>query len=207
MTDVDDDLLEFSNPAPTLATSNDFGTRDGHARHGTKRRLPLRADVNVDGHKYKGRRVSRADVALDTSTLGIDAASDPPAPTDGNDESDTQSGDDSLEHSADEDDSRDVEESGDNEGDETQPWRDETQRKEKKPSKMEVEERAIAQRLVSIQKADEKRAVAVKKQKVRLHFSPLTHSVLTLLDVPLVMTITQPLGLKIHLKQLCLSIL
>lgn len=67
-----DELLSFEDPAPerggALPTASEESVLE---RPPSKRRLRYRPDVEVSGRRYKGHRVSRAHVELDTRSIGL----------------------------------------------------------------------------------------------------------------------------------------
>lgn len=70
--DLNENLVLFEDPAPSRKRSNSSiaGVKPS-TRLTLKRRLRYRPDVEVTGSRYKGRRVSRADVDLDRQAIGL----------------------------------------------------------------------------------------------------------------------------------------
>lgn len=70
--DLDDTLAVFEDPAPTKKRTKSTPNVDqGSTRPASKRRLRYRPEVEVSGRRYKGRRVSRADIQLDREAIGL----------------------------------------------------------------------------------------------------------------------------------------
>lgn len=175
---LDIDLDALADPAPDVVkpnlpslSKNSVSTED--TREGVtkkrprKRKLPYRADVIVNGKKYKGKRVTRDEADLDVNDLGIGSENDlveseQEAETnkedkDCPDDSDNEQGsqvDSSLEDS--DEIVSDIEEEGQEKGRGSQ---DKT---------LKEEERAAAERLAEAEERDRNRAIAIKQQKVSL---------------------------------------
>lgn len=72
--DLDDpSLADFEDPAPSenLSLPLPDVADSTRTKRPSKRRLRYRAEVEVTGRRYKGRRVSRADVDLDARSIGL----------------------------------------------------------------------------------------------------------------------------------------
>lgn len=169
MRDTQFDISQFEDPSPSpvnpateelIPTTPPFengSETKPPTRRARKRKLPFRADITVDGKRYRGKRISRGEADLDVESLGLL-------------EDKKQDHDENLAEGLSSDGSEDGVGGGDDvaiggqegEGDETE---DSDQAGERDEELVE-EERAAAARLARAEERDHMRAAVVKKQKV-----------------------------------------
>lgn len=183
------DSSEFEDPAPTGPASNKsvllhdesssfeekkLAKPSLPAIHTSsrpkKRKLPYRADVVLEGKRYRGRRVSRGDADLDVDTLGVlhdnEGGDDVVGAASASDNSEGSPwGAEAHAEIIHENDSDDVDS---DEGDDNNSARnsDGGGRETTASRRLKAEERAVAARLAQAEKKERARAQAVKKQKV-----------------------------------------
>lgn len=167
------DLKEYEDPAPKNLGSDLPGIGPTDVLDSAplnRKKLPFRADVKVKGKSYRGARSSRADLELDTETLGLLDDADVTGRSD-----DSISVDDDL---CDEDDDMQFDEDdGDEEGskiddDYSEIEDDLDDGSQNRAEELRADEQATVHRLLEAEKGDLQRARAVKKQRVSfiLHF-------------------------------------
>lgn len=190
---IDLDLSEFENPRPTrISTSaeppkapssdgEEFSREHAPPSRSKKRKLPYRADVVVEGRRYKGKRVSRGEADLDVEAIGLldDSRSHENEPVE--DASSGEELEDDLSHLPDGDHS-DMEVEDKEE--------DAAQVVSSRAERLEAEERAVAARIVEIEKKELIRARAVRKQKVSFDCSDIPPKRDRYLLQPMLMMIT-----------------
>lgn len=192
------DVSDLDDPAPAPSTtpnvlfqSGPFPAQDDVkkpsfsasrlSKRPQKRKLPYRADVVLEGSRYKGRRVSRDDADMDVETIGLlngdEDQSDienmqSTAERSGSDALDSEDGDiveeDRNNSDVDSDEVDGDEEEDDNEHDEHR-WDEQVESEGNETnavSRLKAEERAVAARLAQAEEKERARAQAVKKQKV-----------------------------------------
>lgn len=159
----------FEDPAPKKsAGSEDLFLLSGSEKS-SKRRLRYRADVEVSGPKYRGRKISRLDAGLDSRSIGLfddhDNGPDEQEDTVGGDEEEDGSNVVSVGNTDDEEGSTSVDHEGNEDLQQSDfPIRSNTEKDSL--LELEKEERAIAERLATSKRIDGERASAVRSQKV-----------------------------------------
>lgn len=161
MEDDEYGIAAFENPAPTKDTSHYLDvTSSGKVRKAPKRKLRYRPEIDVSGDRYKGKRATRAELELDPASLGLF--------DDGNE--DNEADDYALSHgivSEDDDDGDTDLMDLDNES----ASHDVSTARLNRQNEEDEEERALIRRLANSKKVDQRRAAAVRKQKVSLLMS------------------------------------
>lgn len=163
------DVSEFEDPSPSPAFSapsapipetplpNNKPDVEPPIKQPRKRKLPFRADVSIDGRRYKGKRVSRGEVDLDAASLGLLEEEHEDQRDDlGKDLSSDDTEDDAVSDIV-TDEGGQEEKSGDAE---------DLVGKGERDTELEQEERIVAARLAEAEERDRLRAAAVKRQKV-----------------------------------------
>lgn len=171
------DLSEFENPAPTRtptltvppvlsarspspSAAEDENLKDHPPlSRSRKRKLPYRADVVVEGRRYKGKRVSRGEAELDVEALGLRDESDDYANQEERDDLSADEADSDLSDLRDDiEEEENIEVEAENERDRRVV--------SGRAERLQAEEKAVAARLAQEEKKDIARALAVRKQKV-----------------------------------------
>lgn len=171
------DLSEFENPRPSRSSQRPQSPRpasplpsssasdssqhphdDSSHTRPKKRKLPYRAAVVLEGRRYKGKRVSRRDADLEPEAFELP---DPVSCSD-HDSSDNSISDGVLEVR---DDLPGLDDAG----------QDEEQIISSRAERLKAEERAVASRLIEVEKREITRAHVVRKQKVRCLYMLAIH--------------------------------
>lgn len=169
------DVSEFEDPSPSPTDTapsapilerslpNNEPQVEPPTKQPRKRKLPFRADVSIDGKRYKGKRVSRGEIDLDAASLGL-LEEERGDQTEGlaegltwDDSEDNAAADIAPDENEQEEEGKDAEDLA--KGDE-------------RDAELEQEERIEAARLAEAGERDRLRAAAVKGQKVSWRSSP-----------------------------------
>lgn len=171
MSSAEFDLSAFEDPAPSSLSKGQLEASLPVPKDTVpvpRQRLALKADIQLEGNKYKGRRVSRSDVELDHETLGLlndsDSGKEPNNGTSDASESELDESDDnrSVDNGqSTSDDVFDISSIPDDASDVGQ---------KRKKNQLETQERKVAKRLANAEAKEAIRAAAIRNQKVSLYF-------------------------------------